>query len=725
MLPLRKDQMRRPLAGAAVAALGLSAAGIAAAQISSGVPNANPRAGAPANVLATGYSLTTVAKGSDALENPSGALQRYGSVSDGGAGEAGAGFATPTGLDTKSEPDQNTYLVTAANPGGPAAGFDYGRHFLIQGHEIFGGNGNINKAYLTRVNLDVTDPARRITLLNRQLDGATASSENLTGIKSIDGSTYNPFTGDLLFTAEAGSGGGVVGTKLNWSGSAMPALTTYYGSMGQGGYEGIHNDDQGNIIIVEDVGGSSVVDNGATTKVKQPNSFVYRFKPRAPGDLNLGVLQALQVSVDGKPITFNGADAASRRSDALGSDIARLHSGERLRSAWVTVHDTGDGTDPAKIAPFAANAAAKTAGATPLKRPENGKFVPGTDFKSFIFGETGDTDTAAGNYVSPVDGAKAADRGAFGSLMRIDMPAAGSDSATVRTILNGDADHSGFDNIAMLDNNTLLAAEDRGDTLHRQLNKLDSLWSFDLREGLDSISTQGRRLIAQGRDPEALDDVNKKEATPPVPNQNDGDNEVTGIHVSNGSTSVGGILGAYDPGTAAGIRIFVTGQHGANITYEVNSVAGPGPAAGATGQPGANGQAGANGQPGPQGPPGSPGPQGPQGARGPQGPAGKSGTITFSVGKASSRTLRIKLSMPAAGKLSGSLKVRLGRKRVTLGSFTRKVTRAGQITIILHPKRSTLRSLRRVHRAKGSLRLAFTTQSGSSKSIVRSVTVRG
>ena len=29
----------------------------------------------------------------------------------------------------------------------------------------------------------------------------------------------------------------------------------------------------------------------------------------------------------------------------------------------------------------------KTAKATPLKRPENGKFVPGTDFKSFVFSE--------------------------------------------------------------------------------------------------------------------------------------------------------------------------------------------------------------------------------------------------------------------------------------------------------------------------------------------------
>ena len=35
-------------------------------------------------------------------------------------------------------------------------------------------------------------------------------------------------------------------------------LRTLYGSLGRGGYEGIHPDDRGNILIVEDVGGSTV-----------------------------------------------------------------------------------------------------------------------------------------------------------------------------------------------------------------------------------------------------------------------------------------------------------------------------------------------------------------------------------------------------------------------------------------------------------------------------------
>ena len=80
-------------------------------------------------------------------------------------------------------------------------------------------------------------------------------------------------------------------------------------------------------------------------------------------------------------------------------------------------------------------------------------------------------------------------------------------------------------------------------------------------------------LIAQGRDPEATGDIAIKEPAPPTPlTHNDGDNELTGIHVSDGSTGFDGILGAERPRTPARCspwRIFVTGQHGANITYEI------------------------------------------------------------------------------------------------------------------------------------------------------------
>jgi hypothetical protein len=539
--------------GGAAAAVVLVAAAVAVAQIFSGVPNAQPRSGSPANVVADGFALQRVVNGNDALENPAGIFTRYGYLDD--------STLQADHQPTKTEPDQNTYLVTKHSPGGPTAGYDYGHRFLIQGHEVFSAANAPARAYFTRVNLDVKDPAHHITLLNPLAKDATDS-----GVRSIDGSTYDPFNGQLLFTAEAGDAGGVFGQPLKWSGTSAPAVVAYDGSMGKAGYEGVDNDKLGNLILVEDTGGSTVTDGATATTIKQPNSFVFRFKPSSAGDLTKGRLQALQVSVDRAPIVFHtlatdGAQAV--RDDALGEPIRVLHSGQTLQAKWVTLHDTDvDGTTA-----FDANALAKSKGATPLKRPENGKFVPDTDFRSFVVDETGDTNKTAGDYPG------AAERGAWGALLRIDMPKAGADTATVKALVVGDQAHASFDNVTFLDKKTVLVTEDRGETLHQQANALDSLWSFDITKSLDKINADAKRLVAQGRDPEATGDIAIKEPAPPTPlTHNDGDNELTGVHVSDGSTGFDGILGASVPVDAGGRspwRIFVTGQHGANITYEI------------------------------------------------------------------------------------------------------------------------------------------------------------
>ena len=69
-----------------------------------------------------------------------------------------------------------------------------------------------------------------------------------------------------------------------------------------------------------------------------------------------------------------------------------------------------DGTSP-----FNASALAKTAQGTPFKRPENGQFRPGSDFKQFFFDETGDT-----NALSVENGDKTTGRrfGRFGERSR-------------------------------------------------------------------------------------------------------------------------------------------------------------------------------------------------------------------------------------------------------------------------------------------------------------------
>jgi hypothetical protein len=51
---------------------------------------------------------------------------------------------------------------------------------------------------------------------------------------------------------------------------------------------------------------------------------------------------------------------------------------------------------------------------------------------------------------------------------------------------------------------------------------------------------------------------------------NDGDNELTGVHVSDGDPTVGGVLGTKIPElNNPRRRLFYPQQHGGNVTYEV------------------------------------------------------------------------------------------------------------------------------------------------------------
>src|SRR5207244_3986765 len=105
---------------------------------------------------------------------------------------------------------------------------------------------------------------------------------------------------------------------------------------------------------------------------------------------------------------------------------------------WITIHDTSvDGT-----APFSANTAAKKAGATPFKRPENAVFQPSSNFKVFFFCPTGDTDARAGNIPA------LAARGAWGSIFRVDFRFAGASGVgRISIAVLGDAAHAAFDNL--------------------------------------------------------------------------------------------------------------------------------------------------------------------------------------------------------------------------------------------------------------------------------------
>jgi hypothetical protein len=243
-----------------------------------------------------------------------------------------------------------------------------------------------------RINLDVHEPLHRITLLT-PVDPATG----LTDFNRIDGSTFNPFTNTMLFTEEDANAGGVIQITAGWP----PQVNTLYQFLGRGGYEGIHNDDDGNLYIAADVGGVkpgglATIDGAPNTplhKAAQPNSFIYRYLPNNPKRLeDGGRLQALQVIIDGAPVVFNAADPVG---DIIAPAQRKLHTlGSSWPIKWVTIH-TANKDDPASLS-FDANAAAKAAGATPFKRPENNAWLPDSKFKTFFFSATGDTDAPTG-----------------------------------------------------------------------------------------------------------------------------------------------------------------------------------------------------------------------------------------------------------------------------------------------------------------------------------------
>ena len=82
------------------------------------------------NGLSPELSESIVAQGSQPLENPSGTIAYYGYLANGPM------IPLPGTLTeaSKTEPDKNTYLVLDGATG-PRKGFNYGTHFLFQGHE--------------------------------------------------------------------------------------------------------------------------------------------------------------------------------------------------------------------------------------------------------------------------------------------------------------------------------------------------------------------------------------------------------------------------------------------------------------------------------------------------------------------------------------------------------------------------------------------------------------
>jgi hypothetical protein len=529
---------------AATAAFAVVAAGVGALSASTANADAkinwtsipatpDTRGVAAPNGLSPQLREYIAAQGSNVLENPTDLVKYYGYLNDGTlVPDPAKGFAEAS----KTEPDKNTYLRLTGQHGADPQ-YNYGRNFVFQGHE--GGKAG----YLTRVNLDA-DPAHRVTLL------ASTLADGTTPVPPIDGSTWDPWAQRLLLTAENGNKGAVLQATPD-IGSKVEDIS---GVLGRGGYEGIQNDSAGNVWLVEDAGGASP----AGSTAKNPNSFVYRFVPNDRNDLKKGgKLQALQVISNRTPtpITFQSIDAGHPTGGTFSDDQKDLSSyGTVFDTAWVTIHDTA--TDKSGLA-FDANAAAKTAGATPFKRPENGVFGPGTNFKEFYFTATGDT-----NATSNAN----AQYGGWGGVYQLSQDDPTADHGKLRLFYQGNQAHTGLDNIAFVDRDHVAVVEDAGSTLHNQRGAFDSAYLLDVKADY-SKSREPVRFLAEGRDEAATEDA-LLIGTPGF--HNDDDNEITGIHVSNGDPGVGGILGAQDPTPFKdGWRVFWSQQHGQNILWEI------------------------------------------------------------------------------------------------------------------------------------------------------------
>jgi hypothetical protein len=510
------------------------------------VPKANGSAHGivTANRLSPELAEIALAQGALPLENGTREINRYGYSGDGPL-VAAIQVAQPNSIPTqatKTEPDKNVYLVLSGQKGSDPD-YDYGQRFLFQGHEagIKDAKGH-ERGYITRINLDA-DSFHRVTLL-------AAEDKYGDPLPAFDGITWNPFAQRLLLTSENGANGGVWAATADFP-STVEDLS---GVMGRAGYEGVQIDGDGNVWLVEDVTGTT---GTATKRALQPNGFIYRYVPKDKTNLGRGgklqVLQVRSLANVGEAIVFHEEQA---EQDVLSDDMEDLHTyGKTFATRWITLHENPRDD----MVPFDANALAIAARATPFKRPENGQFRAGKNFTEFYFTETGDTDQIT---------QASSQHGGFGAIMKLTQPNPSADIGTLMMFYLGDSAHSGFDNLAIWDEQHLVVVEDAGGKLHAQRDALDSAYLFDLSVDYSDPSAQApKRILALGRDASATVDSYLLKAQGL---QNGGDNEITGIHVSDGDATVAGLLGVKVPTPFYnGWRVFYTQQHGDNVTYEI------------------------------------------------------------------------------------------------------------------------------------------------------------
>ena len=152
-------------------------------------------------------------------------------------------------------------------------------------------------------------------------------------LATIDGSTWDPWAERLLFTTENQNAGTYAATP-----GTRSTVEDVSGALGRGGYEGIQDDSDGNIWIVEDIGAPNKP--GTTAKHRTASSTATCPAPGRPAQRQA-----------------RGAAGAARRRAPItqatqtplpSDDQKALHTyGKTFDTRWATIHDTAvDGHQP-------------------------------------------------------------------------------------------------------------------------------------------------------------------------------------------------------------------------------------------------------------------------------------------------------------------------------------------------------------------------------------------
>ena len=221
------------------------------------------------------------------------------------------------------------------------------------------------RGYVTRINLDETDPLKRVTLISDTDAGGNA-------YPTIDGITWDPFTRQLLLTAESSAPkGGVFAVGLDANGDPSTAAGR-----------------RGSTRSAPAATRASRTTPTATSGSSRTSAAPAVERRQGAQQLRL----PLPADRQDRPHRGRHAPGAADRAHATapGHDV-QLQSepvGPVHRRPAHLRHVVRDavGHDPHRHdgRPFDATAAAKAANATPFKRPENGVFRPGTRLQGVL-----------------------------------------------------------------------------------------------------------------------------------------------------------------------------------------------------------------------------------------------------------------------------------------------------------------------------------------------------